>query len=55
MNAISQLLGVESHKGAVAAHPICALTTEGIESAVHWLIDAVKSSDRYYEKASTGS
>lgn len=55
VNAISQLLGVESHQGAVAAHPICALTKEGIEGAVNWLIDAVKSSDRYYEKATAGT
>lgn len=52
VNAIAQVLDVEAYGGAAAAHPICALTKEGIEDAVHWLIDAVKSSDRYYAKTS---
>uniref|UniRef100_K3WSN4 ADP-ribosylation factor-like protein n=1 Tax=Globisporangium ultimum (strain ATCC 200006 / CBS 805.95 / DAOM BR144) TaxID=431595 RepID=K3WSN4_GLOUD len=55
VNMISQVLDVESLQGAVAAHPICALTKEGIEDAVNWLIDAVKSSDRYYEKAAAST
>lgn len=54
MNAIAQVLNVEAVPGAVAAHPVCALTTEGIEDAVNWLIDAVKASDRYYAKTSGG-
>ncbi|TYZ62337.1 hypothetical protein PybrP1_000205 [[Pythium] brassicae (nom. inval.)] len=54
VNAIAQVLDVEAIRGAVAAHPVCALTTEGIEDAVNWLIDAVKASDRYYAKASGG-
>lgn len=27
---------------------------EGIEGAMNWLVDAVKSSDRYYEKSAAG-
>lgn len=27
---------------------------EGIEAAMNWLVDAVKASDRYYEKSSIG-
>lgn len=54
VNAIAQVLDIEAYQGAVAAHPICALTQDGIADAVNWLIDAVKSSDRYYAKTSGG-
>ncbi|KAG1693327.1 hypothetical protein DVH05_023791 [Phytophthora capsici] len=55
VNHISGMLDLEGHQGAVASYPICALTREGIEGAMNWLVDAVKASDRYYEKSVAGS
>ncbi|RLN96286.1 hypothetical protein BBJ28_00020739, partial [Nothophytophthora sp. Chile5] len=51
---ISGLLDLDGHHGAVESFPICALTREGIEGAMNWLVDAVKASDRYYEKSAAG-
>ncbi|CEG37375.1 1-family small gtpase [Plasmopara halstedii] len=52
---IVKWLEVEGHQGAVASYPICALTREGIEGAIDWLVDAVMASERYYEKMAVGS
>ncbi|RLN59082.1 hypothetical protein BBJ29_004377 [Phytophthora kernoviae] len=54
VNYISGMLDLERHQGAVASYPICALTRDGIEVAMNWLVDAVKASDRYYQKSAAG-
>ncbi|TDH66615.1 uncharacterized protein CCR75_005157 [Bremia lactucae] len=55
VNQIAGILAVERRQGAIASYPICATKREGIEEAMNWLVDAVKTSDRYIEKAATGS
>ncbi|DAZ98065.1 TPA: hypothetical protein N0F65_001940 [Lagenidium giganteum] len=55
VQAISTFFETEKLPGAVATHPISALRREGIEPAMNWLVDAVKNSDRYYEKASSAT
>ncbi|CAH0481503.1 unnamed protein product [Peronospora belbahrii] len=54
VNFITGMLGLEEHHGTMASYSICALTTEGIEGAMNWLVDAVKSSDRFYHKSPIG-
>ncbi|CAI5726747.1 unnamed protein product [Hyaloperonospora brassicae] len=52
---ITETLDVEARPGSVASYPICALTREGIEGAMSWLVNAVTSSDRFYEKSSAAA
>ncbi|RMX63809.1 hypothetical protein KXD40_006253 [Peronospora effusa] len=54
VNHISGMLDLVDHQGAVASYSVCVLTKEGIEGAMNWLVDAVKSSDRFYEKSAAG-
>ncbi|CAH0488570.1 unnamed protein product [Peronospora farinosa] len=54
VNHISGMLDLVEHQGAVASYSVCVLTKEGIEGAMNWLVDAVKSSDRFYEKSAAG-
>uniref|UniRef100_A0AAV1UPD3 Uncharacterized protein n=1 Tax=Peronospora matthiolae TaxID=2874970 RepID=A0AAV1UPD3_9STRA len=51
---VTEALDLEGHRGSMASYPICALTREGVEGAMNWLVDAVKSSDRFYEKSAGG-
>ncbi|KAJ0394072.1 hypothetical protein P43SY_010111 [Pythium insidiosum] len=55
VEAIRDRMDIEGHSGPLAAHSTCALTREGIEVAMNWLVDVVKTSDRFdrHQAAST--
>lgn len=46
--AVKAHLGIDSHSGAFAAFDVCALSRDGIEPAMNWLVDAVRASDRFH-------
>ncbi|GLE02099.1 hypothetical protein PINS_up010937 [Pythium insidiosum] len=50
VEAIRDHMDIEGHSGPLAAHATCALTREGIEVALNWLVDVVKTSDRFYQR-----
>ncbi|TMW69290.1 hypothetical protein Poli38472_001446 [Pythium oligandrum] len=55
VNAMRDLMAVDTHSGPVGAYATCALTREGIEESMNWFVDTVKNSDRFYQRQSSSS